>query len=144
MTMTRRTALGLSGATVAGLSFALRDGVSAQTPAQTTPAEPWPDTLIERPLRHQIRPIRQLEHKRAIVGEQTPNRRRKVERVVRMVEHVVRNDELRRPRQGTKPSCASGAGWTEIASSDAASREIGVSQRSSDQVRRVGERSTRC
>jgi DMSO/TMAO reductase YedYZ molybdopterin-dependent catalytic subunit len=49
MTMTRRNAIGLSGAAVAGLSVALRQNAFAQAPASAV--GPWPDTLVERPLR---------------------------------------------------------------------------------------------
>jgi DMSO/TMAO reductase YedYZ molybdopterin-dependent catalytic subunit len=51
MSMTRRNAIALSGATLAGLSLAFKDDVLAQAPAQATTAEPWPETLVERPLR---------------------------------------------------------------------------------------------
>lgn len=54
MTLTRRNAIIASGSTLAGL--ALTAGASpaqaqAQTPTQSKPAEPWPDTLVERPRR---------------------------------------------------------------------------------------------
>ncbi len=53
MTISRRRALSLSGSTVAGLSLGLGSAdLLAQTPAAAqAPAEPWPETLVERPLR---------------------------------------------------------------------------------------------
>src|SRR4029077_1118294 len=51
MAMTRRNVIGLSGAAVAALPFALRENLFAQAPAQGAAPEPWPDTLVERPLR---------------------------------------------------------------------------------------------
>jgi DMSO/TMAO reductase YedYZ molybdopterin-dependent catalytic subunit len=56
MAISRRDALSLSGSTIAGLSLGLLDGdaAHAQTPAAQAgqkPAEPWPDSLVERPLR---------------------------------------------------------------------------------------------
>lgn len=52
MSLSRRTIIGMSGATLAGLSLAAVTGerLHAQQPAQPqTP--PWPDSLVERPLR---------------------------------------------------------------------------------------------
>ena len=56
MALSRRDALALSGSTLAGLSLGMLDGkgellAQTQTPATAKPAEPWPDTLVERPLR---------------------------------------------------------------------------------------------
>lgn len=56
MTISRRDAIVLSGSTLAGLSLGLTRGElhaqAAQAAAATqTPAEAWPDTLVERPLR---------------------------------------------------------------------------------------------
>ncbi len=56
MAVSRRDALALSGSTLAGLSLGLLDGggellAQAQAPATAKPAEPWPDALVERPLR---------------------------------------------------------------------------------------------
>jgi DMSO/TMAO reductase YedYZ molybdopterin-dependent catalytic subunit len=50
MAMTRRDAIVISGSTLASLSFAAlaTERVEAQAAA---PQEPWPDTLVERPLR---------------------------------------------------------------------------------------------
>jgi len=50
MAITRREVISMSGSTLAGLSLAAVTGESlvAQTPA---PQEPWPDRLVERPLR---------------------------------------------------------------------------------------------
>ncbi|MGH9382901.1 MAG: molybdopterin-dependent oxidoreductase [Vicinamibacterales bacterium] len=50
MAISRRKALVLSGSTLAGLSVGAltRDSVHAQAPA---PQEPWPDALVERPMR---------------------------------------------------------------------------------------------
>src|SRR5712691_11908485 len=49
MTVSRREAICLSGSTLAGLSLGVltRENLQAQTPAQ----QPWPDQLVERPLR---------------------------------------------------------------------------------------------
>jgi DMSO/TMAO reductase YedYZ molybdopterin-dependent catalytic subunit len=56
MSVSRRKAIGISGATLAGLSMATF--APAQTPAAppapvaaAPPAAPWPDSLVERPLR---------------------------------------------------------------------------------------------
>ena len=50
MSVTRREAIGMSGATLAGLSLALTgDRLHAQQAA--APPAPWPDALVERPLR---------------------------------------------------------------------------------------------
>jgi DMSO/TMAO reductase YedYZ molybdopterin-dependent catalytic subunit len=55
MSITRRKAIGMSGATLAGLSLAslTRADLVAQGAAPQQPAaqEPWPDSLVERPLR---------------------------------------------------------------------------------------------
>jgi DMSO/TMAO reductase YedYZ molybdopterin-dependent catalytic subunit len=53
MAMTRRDALVLSGSTLAGLSVGALAGevLAGQAPAAAPPQEPWPDTLVERPLR---------------------------------------------------------------------------------------------
>jgi DMSO/TMAO reductase YedYZ molybdopterin-dependent catalytic subunit len=54
MAITRRDALVLSGSTLAGLSVSGLNGpLQAQAPAPTQPAaaEPWPDRMVERPLR---------------------------------------------------------------------------------------------
>jgi DMSO/TMAO reductase YedYZ molybdopterin-dependent catalytic subunit len=54
MAITRRDALVISGSTLAGLSVSGLGGRSllAQTPAaQPAAAEPWPDRMVERPLR---------------------------------------------------------------------------------------------
>jgi DMSO/TMAO reductase YedYZ molybdopterin-dependent catalytic subunit len=52
MAITRRDAIVLSGSTLAGLSVGTFGGsrVQAQAPAAAA-QEPWPDTLVERPLR---------------------------------------------------------------------------------------------
>ena len=52
MTLSRRDAILLSGSTLASLSVAALsgEGVRAQAPQQS-PAPPWPDQLVERPLR---------------------------------------------------------------------------------------------
>ena len=52
MAITRRDALVISGSTLAGLSMdtLTRGALQAQAPAQP-PAPPWPDRLVERPLR---------------------------------------------------------------------------------------------
>ena len=54
MAISRREALSLSGSTLAGLSLGglvpARLKAQAQTPTQK-PAEPWPDQLVERPMR---------------------------------------------------------------------------------------------
>jgi DMSO/TMAO reductase YedYZ molybdopterin-dependent catalytic subunit len=51
MAISRRKAIGISGATLAGLSLGSLPGapVHAQQPA--APPAPWPDSLVERPLR---------------------------------------------------------------------------------------------
>src|SRR5688500_17419437 len=56
MSITRRKAIGLSGTTLAGLSFGLTNTEllaqaqgAAAAPSQKP--EPWPDSLVERPLR---------------------------------------------------------------------------------------------
>jgi DMSO/TMAO reductase YedYZ molybdopterin-dependent catalytic subunit len=56
MSISRRKAIGISGATLAGLSVAALAGETqqAQAPAPAAPAQPaapWPDSLVERPLR---------------------------------------------------------------------------------------------
>jgi DMSO/TMAO reductase YedYZ molybdopterin-dependent catalytic subunit len=53
MSVSRRRAIGLSGATLAGLSFGplTGEGSAAQAPAGGTAAEAWPDSLVERPMR---------------------------------------------------------------------------------------------
>ena len=54
MAITRRDAIVISGSTLASLSLGAlsRDGVHAQAPAQQPAAQPpWPDSLVERPLR---------------------------------------------------------------------------------------------
>jgi len=53
MAISRREALVLSGSTLTALSLGgLAQAAQAQAPAQTQkPAEPWPDQLVERPLR---------------------------------------------------------------------------------------------
>lgn len=51
--VSRREAIQISGATLAGLSMGVGgDTLRAQQPAPAAPAqEPWPDSLVERPLR---------------------------------------------------------------------------------------------
>ena len=54
MSMSRRKAIGMSGATLAGLSLATftPEQLLAQQTAPAAPATPpWPDSLVERPLR---------------------------------------------------------------------------------------------
>jgi DMSO/TMAO reductase YedYZ molybdopterin-dependent catalytic subunit len=52
MTISRRDAICLSGSTLAGLSLGLGGTEQLQAQAQAQPpAEAWPDTLVERPLR---------------------------------------------------------------------------------------------
>ena len=56
MTITRRDALCLSGSTLAGLTLGALTAENAEALAQQpaapqAPAAPWPDTLVERPLR---------------------------------------------------------------------------------------------
>ena len=54
MSMSRRKAIGMSGATLAGLSLGTftPEEVQAQQAAPAAPATPpWPDSLVERPLR---------------------------------------------------------------------------------------------
>src|SRR5688500_14763494 len=51
MGVTRRKALGMSGATLAGLSFAALAPASAQAAQAAQPEAAWPDSLVERPLR---------------------------------------------------------------------------------------------
>lgn len=61
MAISRRDAIAMSGSTLAGLSLGLTPGLlqrdvlaqaqaAAAAPAQK-PADPWPDTLVERPMR---------------------------------------------------------------------------------------------
>ena len=52
MSMSRRKAIGISGSTLAGLSLAklTSQRLQAQAAQQPAPA-PWPDSLVERPLR---------------------------------------------------------------------------------------------
>lgn len=53
MTISRRKAITISSSTLAGLSLAVLagEGLKAQAPAQAPAAPPWPDQLVERPLR---------------------------------------------------------------------------------------------
>jgi DMSO/TMAO reductase YedYZ molybdopterin-dependent catalytic subunit len=56
MSVSRRKAIGMSGATLAGLSLATLTGErllaqQAAAPQAAAPAAPWPDALVERPLR---------------------------------------------------------------------------------------------
>src|SRR5207245_9784371 len=53
MTISRREAIRISGSTLAGLSLGVlaRENLQAQTPPQQAP---WPDQLVERPLREGI------------------------------------------------------------------------------------------
>lgn len=53
MTISRRDAILLSGSTLAGLSLGAlgTETVNAQGTPQTPAQEPWPDTLVQRPLR---------------------------------------------------------------------------------------------
>jgi DMSO/TMAO reductase YedYZ molybdopterin-dependent catalytic subunit len=56
MGVSRRKAIGISGATLAGLSMATlapaQTPATSSAPAQAAPAAaPWPDSLVERPLR---------------------------------------------------------------------------------------------
>ena len=52
MSMSRRTAIGISGSTLAGLSLARLPSQDLQAQAPAAPAQaPWPDALVERPLR---------------------------------------------------------------------------------------------
>jgi DMSO/TMAO reductase YedYZ molybdopterin-dependent catalytic subunit len=52
MAISRRDAIVLSSSTLAGLSLGKLSRLEAQTPAtQAAPQEPWPDALVERPLR---------------------------------------------------------------------------------------------
>jgi DMSO/TMAO reductase YedYZ molybdopterin-dependent catalytic subunit len=56
MSVSRRKAIGISGATLAGLSMATlapaQTPATSPAPAQAAPAAaPWPDSLVERPLR---------------------------------------------------------------------------------------------
>src|SRR5882672_1293875 len=50
MAVTRRKAISISGSTLAGLSLAGLTGGTLFDQAPQTP-EPWPDSLVERPLR---------------------------------------------------------------------------------------------
>ncbi len=49
MTISRRDALAISGSTLAGLSLAA--AVRGNAEAQDKPAEAWPDSLVEKPMR---------------------------------------------------------------------------------------------
>src|SRR5688572_6909046 len=52
MTISRRDAIRISGSTVAGLSLGALSSDEVLAQAQgAAPAAPWPDTLVERPLR---------------------------------------------------------------------------------------------
>jgi DMSO/TMAO reductase YedYZ molybdopterin-dependent catalytic subunit len=51
MSMTRRKAITVSGATLAGLSLGTLAAEALQAPAAPQPQPPWPDSLVERPLR---------------------------------------------------------------------------------------------
>lgn len=51
MTLSRRDALCLSGSTLAGLSLGVLAGEDALAQAAPPQQEPWPDQLVERPLR---------------------------------------------------------------------------------------------
>src|SRR5438552_1304298 len=52
MAITRREAISISGSTLAGLSLGAVTGGDLLAQATPTPAqEPWPDQLVERPLR---------------------------------------------------------------------------------------------
>jgi DMSO/TMAO reductase YedYZ molybdopterin-dependent catalytic subunit len=52
MTITRRDAIVVSGSALAGLSLTTQALAQAQAPAAgQAPAEPWPDRLVDRPLR---------------------------------------------------------------------------------------------
>ena len=51
MSVSRRKAIGMSGATLAGLSLATLTPDHAQAQQPAAAAEPWPDSLVERPLR---------------------------------------------------------------------------------------------
>jgi hypothetical protein len=52
MAISRRNAIVLSGSTLAGLSLGIGSApVGAQTPPAAAPQPPWPDELVERPLR---------------------------------------------------------------------------------------------
>ena len=51
MSVSRREAIGMSGVTLAGLSLATLTGDRLQAQQTAPPAAPWPDALVERPLR---------------------------------------------------------------------------------------------
>ena len=51
MSVTRREAIGMSGATLAGFSLATLTGDRLQAQQAAAPPAPWPDALVERPLR---------------------------------------------------------------------------------------------
>ena len=51
MSMSRRKAIGISGSTLAGLSVARLTSESLQAQAAAQAPAPWPDSLVERPLR---------------------------------------------------------------------------------------------
>ena len=51
MSVSRREAIGMSGVTLAGLSLATLTGDRLQAQQPAPPAAPWPDALVERPLR---------------------------------------------------------------------------------------------
>jgi hypothetical protein len=51
MTISRRDAICLSGSTVAGLSLGILTGETPQAQAAQPQQQPWPDQLVERPLR---------------------------------------------------------------------------------------------
>ena len=51
MGVSRREAIGMSGVTLAGLSLATLTGDRLQAQQTAPPAAPWPDALVERPLR---------------------------------------------------------------------------------------------